>query len=183
MTEKKAQRARADAWLPQDETKAVSMWKAGKTAREIGVLLVRTRNSIIGKMHRLGMGHSDQANKASQVMQGKNSQKRAKVIKLGPVKRPFNPASIRRHSGEVSEPQPMALIEDKGSTGFRLIDPEFNNHSCKWWVSGEGHEARFCCRPMWGEKVYCKKHYELSVYPSQPNTVRSLERLVKWVNR
>ena len=180
MTE--APKLRSNVWSALDEARAVNMWKEGKTAREISVPLGRTRNSIIGKMHRLKLGRSDQAVKIEQVINGKGSslhKKRAKVIKLGPVKRTFNPAF---NGGKVSEPQPMALVEDKGITGFRLIDPQFNSKNCKWWVSGEGHEARFCCQPVWGKASYCEGHQYRSLHKNQP-TPRKDADLFKYLIR
>ena len=170
---------RADAWLPQDEARAVMLWKEGKTAGEIAVSLNRTRNSIIGKIHRLGLCRSDQANKAGQVIQGKNSQKRAEIIKLGPVKRPLNPAF---NGGEVSDPKPIMLLPDEDIAGFRLIDPEFNSKNCKWWVRDEGHEARFCCQPVWGKASYCESHQYRSLHEKQP-VWRNDVRLFKYLER
>ena len=49
------------AWAPADTEIAVRLWKEGKSAREIGRRLSRTRNAIIGKIHRLGLCRKDQA--------------------------------------------------------------------------------------------------------------------------
>jgi len=177
-----ALKIRSNGWSASDEARAVMLWKQGKTAREIAEQLGRTRNGIIGKMHRLKLGRSDQAVKVGQVINGKGSslhKKRAKIIKLGPVKRPFNPAY---NGGEVSEPQPMALIEDKDITGFRLIDPQFNSKNCKWWVGGEGYKSRFCCRPVWNKASYCEGHRYRSLHEKQPEP-RNDAKMFKYLMR
>ena len=61
------------AWPPADTEIAVLMWKEGRSAAEIGRRLSRTRNAIIGKIHRLGLCRKDQA-KTTHTIAGKIGQ-------------------------------------------------------------------------------------------------------------
>ena len=170
MTKKKT----PHSWDSDDVAKAVAMWKAGKTAREIGDVVHRTRNSIIGKMHRLGMGHSDQTLKAVQVENGKRSPMHHKPKKA--------PETGPRYNKEWPvPPHSVVLNADPSIKGYSLMDDQFNNHSCKWWVSGEGADSLFCCRPVYGDDTpYCKVHYERNLGAKQPSK-RDTQRLFRYL--
>ncbi len=49
-------------WTMEQLDTLRSMWAEGRTAREIGAVLKRTRNSILGKAHRLGLPKHQGAN-------------------------------------------------------------------------------------------------------------------------
>lgn len=40
-------------WSPSEETRLEALWRSGLSSREIGHQLNKTRNAVIGKLHRL----------------------------------------------------------------------------------------------------------------------------------
>ena len=49
-----------DFWTPEMESTLRKMWGDGRSAREIALALGGlTRNSVVGKLHRLGLGRAD----------------------------------------------------------------------------------------------------------------------------
>lgn len=44
-------------WTEEETEKAKALWRAGATAAAIAEQLGRTKNSVIGRMHRLGLGN------------------------------------------------------------------------------------------------------------------------------
>lgn len=136
------------AWAPADTEIAVRLWKEGKSAREIGRRLSRTRNAIIGKIHRLGLCRKDQA-KTTHTIAGKIGQKkRAKIMSV------VSPTKDKR------PPRPMTGV---------------GNHSvcARPWETRGPHECAFpltkpdgvysCCISTDG--VYCERHQRIMYLP------------------
>ena len=136
------------AWAPADTEIAVRLWKEGKSAREIGRRLSRTRNAIIGKIHRLGLFRKDQA-KTTHTIAGKiGLKKQAKIMSV------VSPTKDKR------PPRPMTGV---------------GNHSvcARPWETRGPHECAFpltkpdgvysCCISTDG--VYCERHQRIMYLP------------------
>lgn len=136
------------AWAPADTEIAVLMWKEGRSAAEIGRRLSRTRNAIIGKIHRLGLCRKDQA-KTTHTIAGKIGQKKqAKIMSV------VSPTKDKR------PPRPMTGV---------------GNHSvdARPWETRGPHECAFpivrpdgvysCCAAADG--IYCERHRKIMYEP------------------
>ena len=136
------------AWAPADTEIAVRLWKEGKSAREIGRRLSRTRNAIIGKIHRLGLCRKDQAKTTDTIAEEIGQKKQAKIMSV------VSPTKDKR------PPRPMTGV---------------GNHSvgARPWETRGPHECAFpltkpdgvysCCISTDG--VYCERHQRIMYLP------------------
>lgn len=108
------------SWTEATVQILVAMWSQRKfSANEIAAELRKTRNAVIGKVHRLGLRQS------------------------GPP-RPRSP-SVRRPTKTVAlkETAPP-VVEPNGKLPAAISIWELSNETCRWPVHGTGHEIRFC---------------------------------------
>lgn len=156
----------------------VRLWRAGKSAREIGDQLGMTRNAVIGVIHRAGLG-----NKRENPFQSRP--KKPPIHK--PRKAKAMPKLIVCGGGNtvLEKPDagpPKVTISARAWEALPGSDPKPLTHAtgCKWPI---GDEPLFCCLPVEGEGAYCPEHKRRSLAKVQPeaNTPNKLARqLRKW---
>ena len=117
----------------------VSGMPASKIAKEMGSV---TRNGVIGKAHRLGIAADHHAN-------------------APPAKRKY------RHKPKPTTP-PAALFvvpaitdlpPETSPDGCTLM--QLAPNSCRWPISGEPRDIRFCGAQIWSGS-YCRKHAKVA---------------------
>jgi hypothetical protein len=138
-------------WTPEEDAILTKMAEEGHSAREIGDVLNRKRNSIIGRRNRL---------KAGITFKGGNNPDRPKPLK-GKVGRL---ASLPRVAPIVCTP-----IAD--GVGVKFIDA--GPRSCMWFLEGQAGANGHVCGDM---KVpghsYCTAHL-LAAYEAGSSSVRA----------
>ena len=160
-------------WTDNDVIQISELWKDGKSAREIGSIMNRSRNSIIGKVHRLGFSKLDQNKPIVYKIKSKPTglpQALRKLPKNLNYKAPnFGVAHKYKEQFTANEHiSHIYIADDLNVKGYKIVDPQFNSKNCKWWVSGEGADTQFCCQPVWGKAAYCEGHQYRSLHEKQP---------------
>lgn len=72
-------------WTNEEYQFALDMWKSGMTSEKIGLALGRTRNAIIGKMHRMQAPPSLVPNKFMVKPKKKVAVPKPKILKPKPI--------------------------------------------------------------------------------------------------
>lgn len=151
----------------------------GLSAGLIGRQLGCSRNSIIGKVHRMGWRRLTLPKAAIAYPKRECAPKPERA-----------PRRSKQHPGpsfvtpnwQPEGPKAPTLVEIGDMTrtdGFRIMDDEFGG--CKWPIGGTGAETRFCCLPSAGQ-TYCQAHEHRSVNATQPIPSQD-SRLFKWLVR
>jgi GcrA cell cycle regulator len=174
-------------WTDNDVIQISALWKNGKSAREIGSIMNRSRNSIIGKVHRLGFSKLDQNKSFVYKIKSKpTGLPRAlrklpknlnyKAHKIGVAHKYKEQFTTSEHISHIY------IADDLNVKGYKIVDPQFNSKNCKWWVNGEWADTQFCCQPVWGKASYCQGHQYRSLNEKQPEP-RNDAKLFKYLIR
>lgn len=155
-------------WAPDDEDTLRRMWAEGFSGAEIGRIVGRSRNSVIGKAHRLGLsmrtGHAKR--KAAKV----NRPKEKRGLRIASTK----PLIV------YSTPRPIKLevppMEKPVSLKIQLMDLKVGRVECRW-IDGEPTSG-FCGHKVPPEVVerglsYCMYHFAIAYPPRAQQTVPS----------
>jgi GcrA cell cycle regulator len=108
----------------------------GLSSSQIGEKLGRTRNAIIGKVHRMGLALKNL----------NNGQRR------NPQPRHPRRIKVSTKSPNVSPPLPM----EEAAQPCTLFDLKYD--SCKWPVNDGVPEFMFCGKPQAAGQPYCETH-------------------------
>lgn len=129
------------AWTTEEERLIRESWARGQSAREImDILPGRSRNAILGKVHRMGLPNRKPT--------APPSKKSAKVKKGEPVFAPvFEPAGPRRSLMELERHQ----------CRWPFGDPKHDDFG-------------FCGAPCRGGEIYCAAHRQRAVNPAARRT-------------
>jgi len=128
-------------WTEQEDQVLVRLWET-TAAKEIGALVGKTKNAVIGKANRLGLPHKKAAPKMKQHREP--TQKRPSRARM-PV--------IRK--------QPMAIVPEAPVNGGGLHIMELKQHHCRE-VVGYGYPdllARYCGHPKKTGSSFCPGHH------------------------
>lgn len=146
-------------WTPYIIEKAKELIASGATRGEIADILGCTRNSVIGKLHRLGI----RCEKRTAATQGGRP---GGVKEYKPRVRKQAPAGSRRpHAVESSQPQPggsePAPCLPAASIEMNPCDIwDLTNRRCKW-IEGDPRQSYFFCgAPSKDGSSYCKSHHK-----------------------
>jgi GcrA cell cycle regulator len=152
-------------WTPARIDQLKQLWSEGKSASQIASIMGgTTRNAVIGKVHRLGLG-------------GRKTVATARRVKPAPAPasigapRPAAPsaAQVRKRltpSGfapaepiePMPEPEPLELGDGSGATILTLTD-----RMCKWPIGDpRSPEFHFCGRPVGASSSYCAYHMRMA---------------------
>lgn len=149
---------------------------ASEIARALGGTL--SRNSVIGKCHRLGLRRTEQAKTATQQLTVAN--KASAPRKINGVRPAPNTAPRVGIAGngatfEHAPPAPLPMLRDAPATGnpARIVDDHWTRLGCKWPIGTppwhDASEQMFCNGPRApGEPRYCCDHRRVALSPNQP---------------
>ena len=139
----------ATPWSAEEVKKLAEMWGRGKSSREIGTALGRTRNMVIGKAHRLGINRGYMPKTLT--VQSTKPKPKPKVKESNPKIPNFGATKI--------------LVRD-------ITDPE-REHAKPWEERKNYIECAYpldinsavmsCCAPTLGG-IYCGFHHKLMYY-------------------
>jgi GcrA cell cycle regulator len=149
------------SWPPETFERAAEMWRAGKSAEYIACAIGKTRNSVIGKMHRKGVRPPSRPCTGGRVI-ARNPPAPPPPIAAGSRvrKEPRPPRFFLIGKGpEPSRPKPPAppaagLPSEPAPLNVAFADLE--SGMCKW-PSGAGHH-RFCGNATGPGGTYCPYH-------------------------
>ncbi len=154
-------------WTEEKSADLKEMWMQGLSARQIGAVFGVSRNTVIGKAHRIGLPHRKQTGPNGGRLPAKPHEHKH-VLRRTP-----NPKHFIWEAGEPLIEQvhellgpPVSLIDLAG------IDPLEKNYDCRWPVDGGS-----CGMPHVVGYSYCKPHCRLAYYKAPK--ISDVERAVR----
>jgi len=145
-----------DFWTV-DRIEQLRMMKAeGKTGAEIAHALGCSRNAVLGKTHRLGLGVSKQAPGISAELLRNTTPKRAYTRRQ---RQPGVASKVGFLLPALPEPPKDAAVDIVAVTG------------CRWAITADDvprDQHRFCNAPVEGERSYCPYHEQEKRAKAQP---------------
>lgn len=152
-------------------------WATGKSATQIAVILGGvTRNSIIGKVHRMGLPGRAEASAPRKLEPRKlatvaPSKPRA-IAPGNPLENAIAAATANAQARERPEPPSDIKCEPRIWTD--------RGAGCNWVVSGRGADSMACCNRVHA-RGWCKAHYKLGTVPAQTNEKELARSLRKYL--
>lgn len=165
------------AWTDEMVEDLKKMWHEGLTTGEIGKRLNVSKNSIVGKVHRLGL-----SGRPSPIKKKDNSEKKEKttepVVKAEKIEKAAKeekiPATVKTKSEkpvkteietpreekvEFSKPHAKTEINRHGKTMLTDLD----NHTCRWPIGDPKDENfHFCGKKVKIGQTYCDEHANIA---------------------
>lgn len=154
-------------WGELEDARVKEMWAAGLSASQISRALgTRTRNSVIGRINRLGLSGRTRKNDHQSTAARIKARRRSQLRTPRPPKATPLPA------------EPVDLLPIAKVTLYQL-----NDLTCRYPI-GDPQEAdfTFCGRTCHGGP-YCVGHAKLCYTPVNQRQARATERLANWMDR
>lgn len=141
-------------WTDEQVEQLRQMWVEGLSANEIAKKLGVSKNSIVGKVHRLCLQARPSPIKRKDSVPEQQALPEAASENIPPSE------EVEEEKIEVSAPQSVSLKSVKKNSGkntVRLV--ELDSHTCRWPI-GDPRDEDFC---FCGKKVrtgqtYCDEH-------------------------
>lgn len=184
-------RVGAVGWSDHEIDTIKKRWAKGHSALQIAMDLPgRSRNAIIGKLHRMGLSHKGRGapTMPTRATYNPNSKPRSKP-KAKPAPIPGVAATLSWSSPQ-STAEDQRVFAEEGHTATARVERGVGVDSpnarpfveakggCKWPL-GERYAILNCCNPVAGGdgagKVYCAGHAKIAVAAVQPHQMRSRE--------
>lgn len=169
-------------WGEAERARTKALWSEGYSASQIARKLAsegfpkRSRNAVIGKLHRLGFTRGSDAQRAHTERKVRIKRQASIVFVPNKVLR------VTRHEllkGELAEIKALEPVSFEGGPRTILT---IQAGECRF-MAGEGPDAPLCGRACAG--TWCDQHARL-VYQPAPNRRKehdSLVRVAKWLDR
>lgn len=164
-------------WTDERVESLKKLWQDGLSASQIAKQLGGvTRNSVIGKVHRLGLsGRAQPSRPARPVFKAPRPQRAV-----------AQPAAPRR----IAEPTPMAL-EALPPTPARYMDEAsgvatiftLGTHMCKWPIGDPAEDGFTFCGRRQSDGPYCIEHARVAYQPKQTKKRSSVNELARSLRR
>lgn len=145
------------AWTDEMVESLKQMWKKGLTTNEIAKNLGVSKNSIVGKVHRLNLTARPSPIK-----------KKEENVVVAETQTDTLEATTENNlqAAEINtfkEPIKSTVVEHKKTNGSYIKLTELDNHTCRWPI-GDPKDDNFC---FCGKKVrsgqtYCEEHAALA---------------------
>lgn len=140
-----------DAWPDEMVEELTKRWDAGESASTIGKAINKTRNSVIGKAHRIGL--------AGRTRAWKNDDKIVKISVRKPrMRKPITFGSQAVALEPINKKPEIEIVVPQITSIFDL-----NAVVCHWPIGEVGSpEFGYCGRPICfqGNSPYCETHYQ-----------------------
>jgi GcrA cell cycle regulator len=176
--------ARADRWTPELVEQLRSLYVDGKSASETATILGNgfTRNSIIGKWHRLHLPPRSPIARHQRIARVEREKmarpKRVRTKRAAPLKKsqfaPFGaPVNVAPMPGNMRALRGAAWEALPGTNPVALVD--LAKGQCKWPIGDR--PMLFCAAPA-GDHRYCEVHEALSTrkVPAEIEPLSTLSR-------
>lgn len=173
------------AWTDEMVEQLKKMWKDGLTTGEIGKRLNVSKNSIVGKVHRLGLsGRPSPIKKKEDAAPQKPAAEKPLEKKAAPTPHPSKevakePAAPKKvvadkAKEEVELPEeemraPLAKEERVFKPGHIFSLTDLDNHTCRWPIGDpKDDNFHFCGKKVRIGQTYCDEHSAIAyVKPSK----------------
>ena len=142
------------AWTEKMVEDLKIMWKQGLTTGEIGKRLGVSKNSIVGKVHRLQLDA-----RPSPIKKKDEEQENAAVAATAETKQ----AAVKTKTEKKTEPreEKPAVVRKNIAGDVKLTD--LDNHTCRWPIGDPKDENfHFCGRKVRIGQTYCEEHAALA---------------------
>jgi len=159
-------------WTPERTETVKRMWMDGKSAGHIAREMGLTRNSVIGKVHRLKLPHHGQVNPAiaAKAEAGRNGQSGKSRGAHHEANKARQAAKTHVKSsaltGVIMPGTPVAPMEiDMGvePSAMRILtidlDSPIHPNMCRWIDGDPKADHSYCGKPT-GGRSYCATHHE-----------------------
>lgn len=161
------------AWTDEMVDRLRAMWAEGLTTGEIGKRLGVSKNSIVGKVHRLGLsGRPSPIKKKEDAATDSAPTAEPKASKEKPAKE----LKPHKNKTEKSVPEPAAKIDIKTmeresepqtaaahTHGGKTMLTDLDNHTCRWPLGDPKDENfHFCGRKVRIGQTYCDEHANIA---------------------
>ena len=149
----------AMAWTEKMVEDLKIMWKQGLTTGEIGKRLGVSKNSIVGKVHRLQLDARPSPIKKKDEEQENAAEECAQTDNVTEKK------TEPREEKPAAAPQPVAekpaVVRKNIAGDVKLTD--LDNHTCRWPIGDPKDENfHFCGRKVRIGQTYCEEHAALA---------------------
>lgn len=153
------------AWTEKMVEDLKIMWKQGLTTGEIGKRLGVSKNSIVGKVHRLQLDARPSPIKKKEEI----AQETVAAADTAPAKESISKVKEEKKvcpAKEKAEEKPVSVAaqnqtEKKQNGRIRLID--LDNHTCRWPIGDPKDENfHFCGKKVKIGQTYCEEHAALA---------------------
>ncbi len=130
------------AWTDEMVEGLKKMWKQGLTTNEIAKNLGVSKNSIVGKVHRLNL--------TARPSPIKKKEDEPAVVESAP--------SVKKTAEAPTETKTLNVEKKIGSSACLKLT-ELDNHTCRWPI-GDPRDDNFCfCgKKVRGGQTYCEEH-------------------------
>ena len=156
--------SKSKSWPDDRVAMLTKLWAEGLSASQIAQQLGdKTRNAVIGKVHRLGLSGRAKPSKPK-----RKTTASAKVSKPR-VKTTRAPSAPRTPRIIAAAPQAPAPLDAKPmANGEFATILTITDHMCKWPIGDPGTPGfRFCGRKTDPEEPYCVPHSQVAYQPSR----------------
>ena len=150
-------------------------WSEGLTASQIASLVGTTRNSIIGKVHRLGLGERDRKSPQRQVSAARNEKRPRIQIYPGRQRVKIHLSGGRAFKGGVSVVRDIPLPVERSVTAIPIEQRksllELGNEHCRWPCGDPAKPDFFFCGAVEADftqgRPYCRYHSFIACVPAR----------------
>ena len=159
------------AWTDEMVDQLREMWKQGLTTGEIGKRLGVSKNSIVGKVHRLGLSGRPSPIKKKDDKEAPAEKKEATESTIKATKPKAEKAPVAKAPKAEKKVEEQPEIEEKleisapvashhnGKTSLTDLD----NHTCRWPIGDPKDENfHFCGRKVRIGQTYCDEHANIA---------------------
>ncbi len=159
------------AWTDEMVDQLREMWKQGLTTGEIGKRLGVSKNSIVGKVHRLGLSGRPSPIKKKDETEAPAEKKEATENVAKATKPKVEKAPVPKTPKVEKKAEEKVEVEEKieisapaphhhnGKTSLTDLD----NHTCRWPIGDPKDENfHFCGRKVRIGQTYCDEHANIA---------------------
>ncbi len=150
------------AWTEKMVEDLKIMWKQGLTTGEIGKRLGVSKNSVVGKVHRLQLDArpSPIKKKEGNVSDSAAAEKKTTVKNKAEKK---NPPKTEPTPTVAPAPLPVKPASSVGNTSGEVRLTDLDNHTCRWPLGDPKDENfHFCGKKVKIGQTYCEEHAALA---------------------
>lgn len=144
-------------WTDEAVEELKKMWDKGMTTGQIAKVLNVTKNSIIGKVHRLCLtARPSPIKKSSGKSVEKKASKPQKAEKVEKATKTSNKVVKEAPISPISEntKTPVSIVEE---TNIPLV--KLDNHTCRWPMGDpKDEDFCFCGKRIRTGQTYCEEH-------------------------
>ena len=164
-------------WTPERTKTLIALWEEGLPTSEIGRRLDVTKNSVVGKVHRLGLKKRASPIRTSGAAKAKSGPKPAAKTAAKPAAKAATKAAAKSATKPATKPgkakaapvaaaipspipAPIKVPMPTRSSKSEVVRLDTLNNSMCSWPEGEPGtpEFHFCGEPSLADKPYCAPH-------------------------